>query len=146
MLGCFLTACSCPWKTPFGPLSCQTIFLSQQPDCFQILSTFQCHLYWWGFLPLHSFQISTVGPSSLGFVLSMLQFYLLRTMTVSFLLITPTRSLPTHLIWHTYCALSQLDCRVSPYRLFLSWLLILTHYLWHLISDRLGLCARPISI
>jgi len=23
----------------------QTIFLSQQPDCFQILSTFQCHLY-----------------------------------------------------------------------------------------------------
>jgi len=28
----------------------------------------------------------------------MLQFYLLQTMTVSFLLITPTRSLPTHLI------------------------------------------------
>jgi len=24
----------------------QTIFLSRQPDCFQILSTLQCHLYW----------------------------------------------------------------------------------------------------
>jgi len=24
----------------------QTIFLSRQPDCFQILLTFQCHLYW----------------------------------------------------------------------------------------------------
>ena len=37
----------------------------------------------------------------------LLQFYLLRTMTVPFLLITPTQSLSTHLIWHTYCALSQ---------------------------------------
>ena len=36
MVGCFLTACPCPRKTPFGPPSCQTIFLSRQPDCFQI--------------------------------------------------------------------------------------------------------------
>jgi len=41
MLGCFLAACPCPWKTPFGPPSCQTIFLSQQPNCFQI-----AHLNW----------------------------------------------------------------------------------------------------
>jgi len=73
-------------------------------------------------------------------------FSLLWTIMTYFLLITPTQLLLIHLIWHTYCALSQLDCRLSPYRLFLLWLLILTHFLWHLISDWLGLCARPISI
>ena len=73
-------------------------------------------------------------------------FSLLRTITTSLLPIAPIRLLSTHPIWHTYCALSQLDCRLSPYRLLLSRLLILTHYLWHLIPDWLGLCARPISI
>ena len=58
-------------KDPFlSFIIVQTIFLSWQPDCFQILSTLQCHLYWWGFLPVRPFQISTVGPSSLGFILS----------------------------------------------------------------------------
>ena len=66
------------------------------------------------------------------------------SITISLLLIAPTRLLSTHPIWHTYYALSQPDCRLSPYRLFLSQLLILTHYLWHLISDWLGLCTRPI--
>jgi len=56
----------------------------------------------------------------------LLQFYLLWTMTTSLLLITPTRSLSTHLIWHTYCALSQLDCGVSPFGLFLPRLLSFT--------------------
>jgi len=56
----------------------------------------------------------------------LLQFYLLWTMTTSLLLIAPTRSLSTHLIWHTYCALSQLDCGVSPFELFLPWLLSFT--------------------
>jgi len=73
-------------------------------------------------------------------------FSLLWNIMTSLLLIAPTRSLSTHHIWHTYCALSQFNCGLSLYRLFLSWLLILTHFLWHLISDWLGLCARPISI
>ena len=93
-------------------------------------------------------------------------FFLLRTITTSLLLIAPIWLLFYSLLqsdcsfthcsnlialnspYMTYllCALSQLDCRLSPYRLFLSQLLILTHFLWHLISDWLGLCARTISI
>jgi len=34
-----------------------------------VLSTSKCHLYWRGFLAVHPVQISTVDPSSLGFVL-----------------------------------------------------------------------------
>jgi len=73
-------------------------------------------------------------------------FSLLWTIITSLLLITPTWLLSTHPIWHTYCTFSQLNCGLSPYRLFLSWLLILTHYLWHLIPDWLILCTKPISI
>jgi len=36
-------------------------------------------------------------------------FSLLWTIMTSLLLIAPTQSLTTHLIWHTYCALSQLS-------------------------------------
>jgi len=61
-------------------------------------------------------------------------FSLLQTITTPLLLIALIWSLLTHPIWHTYCALSQLDCGLSPYRLFLSWLLS-----WLITYDTLSL-------
>jgi len=78
----------------------------------------------WGVPPVLSMEMLVWGHTSLE--PHCYDFSLLWTITISLLLIALTRLLLTHPIWHIYCALSQLDCRLSPYRLFLSWLLILT--------------------